>query len=765
MLKTLFHGKDAGMTHHELKKLTERSKLSNYLPWDVYDAPSKLYFNNDNTFGFIWECQPVVFAGEKTMQTLEGLFRGGLPFGSVVQFILYSDNYIDGLLDDFNRLRVRPNQLFERSSRELCDFLKKGTRGLHNIAGTPVRNYRLFVTLKMPVPKGFLDLIDLDGLAKLINYQDVYSHYTEVLGGADLFPKPLTAQGLIDFMARFFNDRNFEGTTTIPYDDSMSLSDQMILSETVTEDHMDHLTVGNKIFQCVTPKKFPVPQTGVYPMQTNRIFGGYQGVVDDQNQIKTPYLYCLNIVFHDLKNRLRVKSSLISAQRAAGNFVRGLMKKKNEFSEVSDLVESGDTFVRIIPILWVCSDSDAKVRDSANKVKRLWEDNGYTMQQDKGILKPLFISALPFGLYDIEKNVENLERDFITPADRILPILPVQADFAGGGDPVLIFTGRKGQLGTLDFFNKHTTNYNGAIMAGSGGGKSVLCNNIANNYYAIGAIIRIIDIGKSYLKQAKMSKARYMDFNQETDICINPFATIRSIEEDLAVLSDIVLQMIYSSTSSIPETTAETRMTSIKNAIQWAYHDSGKEAEINHIYRYLANFPEHARNFSEENAPSGRAMEEIKSMCHEMAYNLTDFTTVQNGVYGKWFNGKNRQKFDISNDEFVVLELEHLLPKKDLFRVVILQVLNAISQDLYESKRGRRRFGFFDEAAQYLKDEGVGSGFTPIIRMVDAAYRRARKYGGSILGHPSVCYGFSGSRETGDGYRRQRRLQILPEVK
>jgi conjugal transfer ATP-binding protein TraC len=113
-----------------------------------------------------------------------------------------------------------------------------------------------------------------------------------------------------------------------------------------------------------------------------------------------------------------------------------------------------------------------------------------------------------------------------------------------------------------------------------------------------------------------------------------------------------------------------------------------------------------------------------------MAYNLSEFTTLCNGVYGKWFNG--RSTFDIKNDEFVVLELEHLLPRKDLFRVVVLQVLNAVSQDLFLSKRDKRRLGFFDEAAQYLKKEGAGGGFSPLIRMVDASYRRARKYGGSF---------------------------------
>ncbi|MCP3881044.1 MAG: hypothetical protein GY701_22020, partial [Sulfitobacter sp.] len=75
------------------------------------------------------------------------------------------------------------------------------------------------------------------------------------------------------------------------------------------------------------------------------------------------------------------------------------------------------------------------------------------MQKDNLILKILFLSSLPFCMYTSGRNVENLERDFVAPVGGITSILPVQGDFSGsGGNPNLIFTGRKGQLVSLDFF-------------------------------------------------------------------------------------------------------------------------------------------------------------------------------------------------------------------------------------------------------------------------------------------------------------------------
>ena len=738
MLTRLLYGKDAGATKDELRKMTERSKLSRFLPWNVYDPKSQIYFNDDGTIGFLWECSPVAFAGEDLYTTLNGLFKAGVPFGSIVQFILYADDYIDDVLNDFQRLRVRKNPLLERSEREFVGFIKSGADGLKNLAGIPVRNYRLFVALKMPIPDALLkngNYYDPDVLMREINFKDIQSHYTECLPQGQLQPRPLYPQGLINWMSRLLNDRTFDGTNTIPYDDSKMISDQIILSDTAIEDKNDHILIGNKIFRCITPKKFPATEVGVYPLQTNKLFGGYQGVIDDQNQIKTPYIYSLNIVFDKLTTGLRVKSSLVSAQKAAGNFIRGLNKKKNEFAEIADLVESGETFVRIVPSLWTWSDSEIKVRDSVNRIKRLWEDQGYTMQEDNWVLKmPLLISSLPFGLKNIENNITEMDRHFDTPADRVLPLLPVQADFAGIGDPVMLWVGRKGQRITFDFFNSKTNNYNGVIMAGSGGGKSYLMNNILANYYAIGTLLRVMDIGKSYQKQSKMFGARFIDFDEKSRISMNPFPVIRDIKDDLSVTSDIILQMVYSSTSSIPQADLPVRLPSLQNAILWAYEQEENNADIDLVYRYLSTFPDCAGSMADKNELARRAMENIGIDCHMMAHSMSKFTTIANGIYGNWFNNKSKfDKFDISSDEFVVLELDKLLVQKELFRVVVPQVMNATSQDLFLSKRdGRKRIGAFDEAAQYLKQEGIGNAYSPIISMVDAFYRRARKYNGSF---------------------------------
>ncbi len=113
---------------------------------------------------------------------------------------------------------------------------------------------------------------------------------------------------------------------------------------------------------------------------------------------------------------------------------------------------------------------------------------------------------------------------------------------------------------------------------------------------------------------------------------------------------------------------------------------------------------------------------EIREAATRLAFNMADFRS--GGAFGRFFNG--RSTFDISNDDFVVLELEHLLPKKSLFKVVTLQVINAVTMDLYLSDRSDRRLVCFDEAWQFLGESST------LKQVIEEGYRRARKYHGSF---------------------------------
>lgn len=694
-----------GVTYSDLEDETYRQRFSDYLPWIAYSRETKAYLCADETAGFIFECSPMAFATDKTAETLEGLLRLSVPSDSVLQFILIADNYINHYIDLYQSLKTREGELFRVSSQRFSQFLLDGAEGLAKMSNIPIRDFRLIVTIKFPIKDWESCSLDVDETRNTIY---------EVLSGAGLYPRMVEAEDLIYWMSFLFNEK-CSGFPPEGYNESVPISRQIILAETPITKTMRSLTIGNKHFRCTTPKRVP---RKIDIMQTNTMFGGVWGVANDVNQYRTPFIYCLNVLYKNIGMKLHTKCNAILQQKGVGSFAPSHAARVEEHQWAVDELEAGKRFLEIIPILWVYGSDEKAVSESIIRAKRLWEDCGYEMQEDRGILPILFLASLPLGLYNKGRNVENLERHFVAPTDTIATLFPIQADFAGGGKPHLLFIGRKGQIIALDIFQKSAANnHNMFITAESGAGKSFTCNYLLYNYHGSEAKIRVIDIGDSYKKMTKIAKGRYLDIEEE-DMCINPFSSIVDEEDDLTVIPYIIAQMVYSNSDQADP--SQTEMELLTRAVLWAYRSKGPDAEVEDVYRYLTLYPRYATDEDFEHNPGFQ--KELAITAHRLAFNMHQFA--RDGVYGRYFNGKST--FNIKNDEFVTLELGKISSKRDLFNVVTLQIINAVTNDLYFSDRNDRKLIVFDEAWQFIRDSSI------IGKIIEEGYRKARKYNGSF---------------------------------
>ena len=708
------------LKHSDLERMTRRTPFSSFLNFLAYDPDLEVYLNQDCSLGLLWECSPIIFAGPKTITSLEGLFRAGLPKDSVIQLIFHADSHIEPILERYRASRTRQDPIVTTNTDEVIRFLRQGKHGLAQCSNIPIRNFRLFVAVKMPGdspelprPEQFADN------GKTAPLLDIKRQINETLKAALLYPHHLGPGELLEWLRRLINhypkhypEQNFDS-----YNQDIPINRQLITSDTVIREQGDHMQVGDNYFCCTTPKTVP---REVDPLQTNSLFGGIWGMISDSDQIKTDFLYTFNIVFEaGLEMKIHGKCNLLLNQHGVGSLSPMLRRKQEEYLEAADELEHGTKFVKVIPIVWAWHGDLDTARDSCTRIRRLWENNGYVMQQDSMITKILFLSSLPFCLYTTGKNIETLERDFVAPIHSVTPLLPIQGDFAGsgGGEPRLIFTGRKGQLATLDFYDSGTTNYNALFCATSGSGKSFLINYIAFNYYACNALVRIIDIGGSYKKICNMLGAKYLDFEPGTDICLNPFTYIREPDEELKSVAAVFAQMAYSNSDA--ERCDDTEMNLIRNGVRWAWQEKGQEADADTVYEFLTRFPDVPGAALDEMADNKALM----ATARELAFNIREFTS--HGFHGRFFVGPST--FDIRSDEFVVLELENLKIQPDLYRVVSLLIINAVTQDLYLSDRSRPRLIIFEEAWQFMDKAAM---LAPI---VSEGYRRARKYDGSFM--------------------------------
>jgi conjugal transfer ATP-binding protein TraC len=717
-IERIVYGPNKQLKNADLEKLAERNPFSAFLNYNAYSREHQIYVNLDQSLGLLWECSPRAFASAKTITALEGLFRSGLPGGSIVQIILHADPHIAPLLEWYKRGITAENPVIKNNVEKIVDFLNDGRDGLAACADIPIRNFRLMVAVKIPgdspnIPKP--EEFAKKGTPAFL--ENIQRQIEETLKGASLYPRAMHPEQLLEWLRRMFNsypegypEHNFSA-----YDDHRPMRMQIINGDTVIKENSEALQVGDKHFFILTPKSLPKQ---VDPLQTNSLFGGIWGLTTDMDQIKTGFLYTLNILFDDGVNmQIRTKCSFLLNQKGFGSLSAKLYKKQGEFLKAVDDMEHGGKFVRIVPELLIWSNTPQKAHESCTRAVRLWENQGYVMQQETILRKVLFLSALPFCFYNQGKNIQLMERDFIAPTQSILPLLPVQGDFIGSLTPRLLFIGRKGQLIPLDFFDTGTINYNGLCAASSGSGKSFLVNYIIFNYFASGAFVRVIDIGGSYKKIADMLGGVYLDFQKETKICLNPFTNIIEPDEELAAVSAVFAQMTKANSSTEKCTPTEENL--IKAAVRWAWDQKGHEADADTVYEFLHLFPE----LPGTDFPDMAANIKLTAAAKDLAFNIREFTS--KGVYGKFFIGPST--FDIRRDPFVVLELENLKPLPDLYRVVTMLVINGVTQDLYLSDRSRQKFVIFEEAWQFLGEAAM------IKPVVEEGYRRARKYNGSFM--------------------------------
>lgn len=712
-LLSLFVNRGGGLTETDIDNFVRRDRFSDFLNYISYDPETNCYVNQDESFGFVWECIPMTFHFNPEAESIEGLLKNAFPANAVLQWNIYADDYIEPILDEITQLRsARSTELTQTTTQELVNFLRNGINGLKKNSGTPIRNFRIFVSLKMPVTCD---------QAENNTWSELQRAVKSSLDGIGLCPVVVDPPRLLGFMRRLFNDEVDPGTAEY-WDDEMPLRKQVIKAETeITDEGGGVMKIGERYWKCLSPKEQP---RTVNPLQTNNLFGGIWGKESDAHQIKSPFLYSLNIIFQPLKARLHTKCSMVLKQEAVGSFAPTLRRKQEEYLRAVEMIEDGMPFVRIVPALWIINRDKGRLAEAYSVAKRIWEDQNYTMQEERFMTKVMLLSSFPMGLYINKKMLDDLDRDFIVDVRAASAVVPVSCDFSGGSTPSMVFVGRKGQLIQFSLFAKNAINSNFMVTAGSGGGKSFFCNYLLINNYLAGALCRVIDIGGSYQKLAEMlPNSKYLEFSPEVDICLNPFTNVKADagkNEDpfifLRVINAVVAQMAYASTEGEMPGPIENQL--ISEAVKWAWMRKGTSADIDTIYEFFLNFP---AVDGVDYAQLGDNKEFIQ-LSQKLALLIRDFTS--NGPFGRYFNGVSN--FDISKDDFCVLELEHLKQQKELFKVITLQVINAVTQDLYLSDRSKRRIVLLDEAWMFLGEGAL------LKAVVEEGYRRARKYGGSF---------------------------------
>jgi len=692
-----------------LQQLATIPRLTGILPYLGWMPDEQLFVLDQTAFGgkaelnigFCVETTPQTGASDEMEKVLASLFMS-CPTGTGIQVTLYASPDITPILKKQKELMSAGGEVFSAMSDRRSDFLMNGVRqSLFSHHTYLLRNFRCLISISLP--------LDPKNPGEVDEAIQIKEGVHATLRSAHLPAWDWQPNDLLNFAADFFDpDRIFkkDGREHIEYDDSRPLRTQ-ISSLDVAASIADNGIKLKKadgeeiIIQTLSVKQYP---------KYFRL-GNMGALIGDYYQaalsIPCPFIITMggiNLDYESARTKAQLKSA--RATQAAGSqmarFQPDLQDRKRDWDMVLRAFDNGRNVIQMYhQVILLSTKKDASKSEYA--LRAVWRARGFNLTNDIYLAHQALSATLPMTLTaGLQADLRAFGRVGTKTADNAIMTSPLIAEWKGTETPVLTLFGRRGQIMSIDLFDNNGGNYNFAVAALSGSGKSVLVNEMAFRYLGAGTKVWIIDVGRSYRNLCSLLDGEFIEFSDETTnkLCINPFTMVENISEDMEMLHPLIAQM-----ASPREQLDNYKYSSLSSAIKRSWDSFGKKTTITNVFDLLRS-----------SVLTGK----IESELVQLAAALEPYT--KNGIYSSYFEGEANIRFD---KNFIVLELEELKAKKDLQAVVMQLMMYRITQEMYLD-RSRRKLAIIDEAWDLMGNSASAAEF------IEAGYRRARKYKGSF---------------------------------
>ena len=706
-----------------LQEISQMPRLTGILPYLAWQEDARLFAldqggfgeRDEHAIGFCIETLPQTGASEEMEKVLASLFVS-CPPGTGIQISLYGSPHILPVLKaqanllptsdidaEAEGLQRRNSNIFRLLARRRIDHYMKGvSESIFGHQTYLLRDFRSVISVTLPLdPELPADVDEALRIRESIHATLKSAH----LPGHDWGP-----DDLLNFVADFFDHaRLFAGgsVTPIRWDAGQALRKQISnleIASRVGDGDIRFRKAGGaeSVLQLFSVRQYP------------RYFrlSGMNYLIGDPYQLALampcPFIITMGAVALDYESaRTRAQMKAARATQSAGSYLAhfqpDLQERKRDWDMVLKTFDSGRTVVGMYHQVCLVS----RVEDASrceHSVRAVWRARGFDLTKDFYLQHQALSATLPMTLTPaLQNDLRQFGRINTKTADNAVMTSPLIAEWKGTQTPVMTLFGRRGQIIGFDLFDNTGGNFNFAVAALSGSGKSVFVNEMTYRYLGAGAKVWIIDVGRSYKNLCELLDGEFIEFSDERQntICLNPFSMIIDINADMEMVLPLLAQM-----ASPREPLDNYGYTALGSAIKRVWDAKGRSATITDIYELLQT----GRLSSEG---------EYERDLSRLATALEPYT--RHGVYASYFEGDANIQFD---KDFVVLELEELKSKKDLQSVVMQLIMYRITQEMYRD-RSRRKLVIIDESWDLMGSGSSGS-------FIEAGYRRARKYGGAF---------------------------------
>ncbi len=709
---------------------------------------------------FIIEVSPGPYLGMELENTLKNLM-GNIHYDNVsIHFTTYASENIKDYMDWFDKEHNRMEKLNidgKRAIRKLNEkkkqYFERWTKEsmLSNDVDYRVRNLvnLISVTVKKDMKKSHMDALYTDITGAITNlHPREFDGRKMIIMGQELFNSDKKKYGVDDTDSIPMNKLMTRGSTV-----SLQREENLGKAKLTIDDLFDTngtYRIGRNYVKTFTTESFP-RNTTLSEVQ-NAIFDSFGKTV--HMTIPCRFIATLTVSFDGVVED--TKKQLSKARWNIGQlaYIPSVVEEKNqlikdrrnEFRACANAIDlHREKVTRGNFSISIMDPSLSVVEKSSSLLRSRFEDlpSGSWVLKEESIPVVGFLQYLysfpaqysptfkkKFHRFSILYNINNSK------------IIPLYSDFKGFGSPVMLFTGRTGQVQYFSIYGRHTPSYSFVLIGPTGKGKSVWVNELITSSLDCGYVVRSIDLGDSQKRVNQIAGGQYESFDENNSKCLNFFTHIKTTNEvtengveyeqihpdELETIVPMIGRMCgirvnasHVNDKSINDALLNKHATIfIEQALTMAFTSRQRNAGMQEVYESLLSIKlvfERSNNHEQAN------------FAFNLALALEDYVQIKEdggrirvGKYYRYFNGANN--LDLKKDYFL-LELLGLTKKSPEFSsVVVMAVLHKFAEEAFDRQ---------DVFKQYIVDEAKEPLTDPLFsHFLDNFALRIRKYKGGI---------------------------------
>ncbi len=729
------------------------SMLSDLLLYEFCDDESGVFFNK-GSIGCWFEINPIVGSNDSIEKNLTLFFADELPEGGYLQFLIVASNDVSQILNMWEEGRSfggEPIKQLTKYRRHFIEDLANNYKDYND--GRLARDYRSYVTYSIK-DNGKKSVKELLAFQKKLENK----LRTENLQPRTCIAKDLMRIGRDLLQMNYSKDR-------VKYDPLNNLADQVVdrlVSNTIEPDGIVHNDTGmvSKVF---APKE--LPESFSLSEMVN-LLG------DESKTIAGRF-----VISYVVANNLGVNGT--SAINTAGDRVihasgrsytrhdLTVQEEARQWVDVKAIHKKGEVYLQESMLIMLSAPKE-EIEIAESVLSSLYNSYDWKIEVCNYVQRIGSLAMLPMMQYSYWQSLKFFKLTRYALSGEVVAKLPLQGEWKGVPASGALLIGRRGQLFNFNPYYRigGGGNYNIAIMAPSGAGKSFLLQELAQSMMAQDVAVFVLDIGASYKNICRLLEGEMIRFNHSCDISLNPFAALsnsgaRYIKALKLLSSGLPLKEIMSITGLTEE-----KIQGLEQGIGQSGENEG--IELIEIKSKLGSGSEHETHFvtkdsiiyaksliaamcnmsaqSRAEALIERAIIEgisihgdrldITKMMHVLA-SLKDkdgrfvdgasamadslYPYTEEGIHGRFFANNNEATF---KKMLTVFELEELQNDKPLLSVVLQIILMQITMQFLCGDRSRRFMLIVDEAWMILDFAA---------NFLERFARTVRKYGGSLV--------------------------------